>query len=148
LQDATLKAWEEYLHNAGSRMQARLDGQQPFLWTDESADRRLQVERGEIVVEPMAGAGTRSVPKGLIHDWIGAAFIPGATIDSLLCVIHDYDNYKDYYRPVVVDSKALASTSAGQEFSMVWRHKVLFVTAAIQTQYQGRDVVVAISNAY
>jgi hypothetical protein len=57
---------------------------------DESADRRLQVERGEIVVAPMAGAGTQSVPKGLIHDWIGAAFIPGATIDSLLCVIHDF----------------------------------------------------------
>jgi hypothetical protein len=25
---------------------------------------------------------------------------------------------------------------------MVWRHKVLFVTAAIQTQYQGHDVIV------
>ena len=67
-------------------------GSMPFLWTEESADRRLQVQRGEIVVEPMAGAGTRSVPKGLIHDWIGAAFKPGATIDTLLCIIHDYDN--------------------------------------------------------
>jgi hypothetical protein len=39
------------------------------------------------------------VPSELIHDWIGAAFIPNATIDEVLSVCRDYEHYKDFYRP-------------------------------------------------
>src|SRR5215471_5571623 len=78
LEAGTVDAWEAYLHDVDIRMQARLDGQQPFLWTDESADRTLRVRRGEVVVAPLVEGGIRSVPKGLIHHWIGAAFISGA----------------------------------------------------------------------
>jgi len=33
----------------------------------------------------------RSVPNGLVHDWVGAAFIPNATLEIVLSVVHDYD---------------------------------------------------------
>ncbi len=36
LQASTLKAWEDYIGSADLRMQARLNGQQPFLWVDEA----------------------------------------------------------------------------------------------------------------
>jgi hypothetical protein len=52
-----------------------------------------------------------------------------------------YDKYNDYYRPVVPNSKALMCTTGDQEFTMVWQRRVLFVTAAIQSPYQGHDVV-------
>src|SRR5215470_3118444 len=149
LQPATVEAWEAYLRKVEGRMQSRGEGQkEPFLWTDESGDRNLRVRRGEVVVAPMVSDGTRTVPKGLIHDWIGAAFLPGATIESLLSVLHDYDKYKDYYKPVVADSKMLASTATEQEFSMVWQHRVLFVNAAIQSRYQGHDVMVNAQRGY
>lgn len=149
LQRGTLEAWDSYLHNVDARAQQRVDRQkEPFLWTDESADRNSRVRRGEIVVAPMVGDGTRNVPDGLIHDWIGAAFLPGATIESLLSVLHDYDKYKDYYKPVVADSKMLGSTSTDQEFFMVWQHRVMFITAAIQTRYQGHEVTVDAQRGY
>jgi hypothetical protein len=148
LKPATLEAWEAYVHDADYRAGRRIDGKQPFLWTNESEDRKLRLRRGEIVVEPMSGDGTQSVPNGLIHDWIGAVFIPGATLDSLLSVMHDYDRYKSYYRPAVVDSKTLGCNSSDQQFSMIWKHRALFVTSVIQSRYQSHDVAVDARRGY
>lgn len=148
LQPATLKAWEEYIRGADARMQSRLEAGQPFLWMDESADRGASVRKGEIVVAPVVGKGSQEVPNGLIHDWIGAAFIPHATIESLLAVVHDYDRYQDLYKPVVIQSKALAASDTEQEFSMTWERHVLFVDAAIKGRYHAHDFVVDAHRGY
>jgi hypothetical protein len=84
--------------------------------------------------------GTQTVPSGLIHHWIGGVFVPGATIGSLSAVVRDYSKYKDIYKPVVVDSKVLGCTDDDQRFSMLWLHKVLFITAAIQSEYVAHDI--------
>jgi hypothetical protein len=81
-------------------LQGRIEGSNPFLWIDEMADRAGRVKHGEIIVAPVVGRGMQSVPNGLIHDWIGAVFIPNATIESLLNVPHDYGRYKDICKPV------------------------------------------------
>ena len=139
LQPDTLKAWDDYIRSADTRMQTRVDGQRPFLWTDEAPDRGARLQRGEILVAPVVERGTRTVAGGLIHDWLGAAFIPHATIEALLAVVHDYGRYKEFYRPVVADSKVLACTEMDQKFSMVWQHRVLLINAAMEGQYQARD---------
>jgi hypothetical protein len=141
LQAGTVKAWESYIRSADLRMHDRL-GAQPFLWTDQSADRAARVRRGEVVVEPVVGHGTQDVPNGLIHDWIGAIFLPHANLASLLDVVHDYGRYKDMYKPAVADSKVLACTATDQEFSMVWQRRVLFVSAAMEGRYRARDFAV------
>jgi hypothetical protein len=148
LQVETLKAWEEYIRDADLRMQAGLDAQKSFLWTDESPDRIRRVRSGETAVAPVVGHGTRNVPNGLIHDWIGGVFIPRATIESLLAVTHDYNRYKDFYKPVVADSKLLDCTATDQKFSMVWQRKVLFVNAAIEGEYHAHDVRVDARRGY
>jgi len=148
LEPDTLKAWEDYIRNADSRMQARLDGHQHFLWTDEAADRGVRLRHGEILVSPVTGRGTQSVAGGLIHDWLGAAFIPNATIEGLLTVVHDYGRYKEFYRPVVADSKVLACTETDQKFSMVWQHRVLLINAAMEGQYQARDFAIDAQRGY
>jgi len=148
LQHGTLEAWKEYVRSADLRMQERLDGGQPFLWVDESPARKMRVQRGEVVVAPFDGRGTHNVPDGLIHDWIGAVFIPGATIESLLRVVHDYDRYKDIYKPVVTDSKTLACSAGRQEFSMIWQRHVLFVNAAVQGKYEAHDVMLDSRRGY
>lgn len=84
--------------------------------------------------------GTQTVPSVLIHHWIGGVFVPGATIGSLSAVVRDYSKYKDIYKPVVVDSKVLGCTDDDQRFSMLWLHKVLFITAAIQSEYVAHDI--------
>jgi len=147
LQNETVTAWDEYIRNADQGMQARLKGATPFLWIDEFADRGQRVARGEIVVSPVISHGSRRVPNGLIHDWIGGIFIPGATIKSLSAVTHNYDKYKEFYKPIVVDSKSLACAEDVRQFSMVWRYK-MFITAAIKAEYKARDVKVDSRRGY
>lgn len=142
LQPNTLKAWDDYIESVNSGTQARLDGRQPFLWADEAPDRSLRLQHGKTLVAPVSGHGTQIVPNGLIHHWIGAVFIPNATLNSLVAVLRDYDRYKEIYKPVVADSKALACTDKDERFSMIWQHHVLFVNAAIEGQYQARSFAV------
>jgi hypothetical protein len=148
LEPDTLKAWEEYIRNADSRMQTRLDGHGRFLWTDEAPDRCGRLQRGEVLVSPVTGRGTQSVAGGLIHDWLGAVFIPNATLESLLAVVHDYGRYKEFYKPVVADSKVVACTETDQKFSMVWQHRVLLINAAIEGQYHARDFAIDARRGY
>jgi hypothetical protein len=140
LQSGTLLAWDAYLKEADFQMKARAAGRRTFLWMDESPARAARTRRGEVVIAPVAGHGTESVPHGLVHDWIGAIFIPGATVDALQAAVHDYDNYQRMYQPVVTSSRTLACTDNSQEFQMVWQSRVLFMTAAMQGRYQARDV--------
>ena len=142
LQPVTLRAWNEYLQEADSRLRERVDNRLPFLWMDESADRAERVRRGEVPIAPVVGHGTQGVPGGLIHDWIGDVFIPGATIGGLLAVVHDFDAYARLYRPVVASSRTLACGKTQQEFEMVWQRHILFVSAAMLGRYQANDVAV------
>ena len=140
LQPGTLAEWNVYLKEADLHMQDRVAGGRPFLWMDESPERAASVHRGEVAIGPGVGKGTESVLHGLVHDWIGTIFIPGATISDLWAVVHDYENYRRTYRPVVSSARTLACTDASQEFQMVWQRKVLFVSAAIEGRYQAHDV--------
>jgi hypothetical protein len=148
LRAGALKAWDDYVQSAELHIQARLDSQRPFLWTDEFPNRALQVLRGEIVVAPLVGHGTQNVPGGLIRAWIGAVFIPEATLESVLAIVHSYDRYKDFYKPVVVDSKLLACTATDQDFSMTGQRRVLFVNAAMEGQYRAHDFAVDARRGY
>lgn len=148
LQRATSDAWQEYVKRTGMRMQARLESGSPYLWMNETTERSQRVRRGEVLVAPLVGHGTEAVPGGLIHDWIGALFIPNASIADVLDVIHDYDRYKEVYKPVVTDSRLLAVGLAEQEFSMVWQRRVLFVNAALRGRYHARDVIVDRNRGY
>jgi hypothetical protein len=148
LQPETVQAWEAYLHEVRARVEQRAANNQTFLWMDESPDRAARVRSGEVVVAPVIPHGIENAPNGLIHDWIGAVFIPSATVETLSAVVHDYDDYKQMYRPVVTASRSLTCTEGDREFLMVWQHKALFVHAAIQGHYQAHDVTLDSRKGY
>ena len=148
LHPQTLQAWEQYVRGADQRMLARAAGATPFLWIDESERRAARVHAGEVAIEPAGAHATHPVPDGLIHDWIGAVYIPGATLDSLEQVVHSYGRYKEFYKPVVADSKTISTSESGQDFSMVWVRHVLFVNAAMTGCYHATDVMVDAHRGY
>jgi hypothetical protein len=147
LQPDTLMAWKAYLKAADVHMQERATSPH-FLWMDESPDREARVRSGEVIVAPLLVHGAESVPHGLVHDWIGAIFIPGATAESLLAVVDDYDGYQRTYHPVVTSSRSLGCTDSSQEFQMVWQRKILFVSAAMQGRYHAHDVMLDAHRGY
>jgi hypothetical protein len=57
---------------------------------------------GEIIAAPIGNSNPIAIPHGLIHHWIGAVFVPGATIEDLAAVLNDYDKYNEIYRPTLI----------------------------------------------
>lgn len=135
LKEETVKAWDAYIQTVNAHNQERLAAGHQFLWTDEMADRKRRVQGGEIVVAPMAPHNPVRVPSGLIHHWIGAAFISNIKLNDVLAVVRDYDRYKDYYHPAVIDSKRLCQNGSEDQFSMVLMNKAFLLKTALDSEY-------------
>jgi hypothetical protein len=136
LQPRTVKAWHEYVQAKNERMQQRLHPGAHFLWIDERPDRAEAVRGGEILVSPLGPHNPKKVPSGLIHDWIGVEFIPNATIAEILSVVRDYGDYKQFYRPTVIDSKTVQTKGIRDRFSMLLMNKALFLRTALDSEYE------------
>jgi hypothetical protein len=89
LQQETVKAWETYIRHVDANMHARAVGGAPFLWVDEAAGRAERLRKGEILVSAGGDNCPEKVAHGLIHHWVGAAFIPGASVNDVLAVVED-----------------------------------------------------------
>ncbi len=107
LKPPTLEAFDKYMQAAQARFDNSLHGG-AFLWVDASTDRKRAVSEGKILAEPSNQSGDIEIPDGLIHDWTGAVFVPGATLALTLRMMEDYDNHKNIYRPEVIDSRLLS----------------------------------------
>lgn len=140
LKPETITAWDAYLETANSDLQQRVRPGGSFLWTLENSERAAAVRKGEIVVAPAPGHNPAKVPGGLIHHWMGAMFLPGLKVDDVLRVTRDYEHFKDYYRPSVVDSKTIARGEALDQFSMRIMNKAFFLKTALDADYQATNV--------
>src|SRR5450755_3891980 len=109
LRPETVQAFNHYVairegemdREAASEKTGRSPGQQ-----------RLQeyaaLRRGEIAIHKVQSPDSANkfpVPGGLIHDWTGSVFVPGASISQTLALLQDYDHDDAYYRPEVLKSK-------------------------------------------
>lgn len=140
LKAETVAAWDNYVESVRASMQDRIRPGGSFLWAYEDPERLADVRAGEIVVGPASAENPRKVPGGLIHHWIGASFLPGAKLDDILSVTRDYDRYKEFYRPYVIDSKVLARNDTDDNFSMLVMNKALFLKMALDADYYATNV--------
>ena len=131
----TLEAFEAYIRRAEEEMEETLQGTAPSLWSQQQPDRAGKVARGQIVAQFWSGRGPIKVPSGLIHDWIGAAFVPDSTIQEIFAVIQGYDNHKNIYKPEVVDSKLIRRE--GNDFLIYLRLlKKKIITVVLDTDHE------------
>jgi len=140
LQQDTVKAWQEYIGSANVRMQARLRPEIPFLKVDEDQHWISNIQTGEILISHGGSQGLTRVPSGLIHDWFGAVFIPQTTLNNVLSVVRDYNRYKQFYQPTVVDSKTISIDGFKDRFSMVLVDKSLVGETAFAGDYRCLNV--------
>ena len=136
LKQETLNAWDDYLRTANLHMHRNLGTGDPFLWIEEKPGRSQRVRQGEILISPAREASLQKVHDGLIHDWIGAVFIPCVGINDVFAVVHDYNRYKDFYKPTVIESKLVSRTGEDYEFSLVELKSVLFEKIVLEGQFE------------
>jgi hypothetical protein len=134
LDNRTIAAWNDYIREARSEMMERIQAGGPFLWIDGIPNRRSEVRNGEVFVAPVGSNHPKRVASGLIHDWIGAAFLPNATLEDTLAVISDYSRYKELYQPIIADSKLLGWDGTEYKFSIIIVNRTLFSRTAFHSE--------------
>ncbi|MGB7865309.1 MAG: hypothetical protein WCF74_18115, partial [Candidatus Sulfotelmatobacter sp.] len=134
LKQQTLRSFSAYIRDAEAAMEQTL-GDGPFLWSDVNSERAQQVRGGQVVAQFWSGHGPVKVPNGLIHDWIGASFIPGTTLEDVLALVQDYDNHKNFYKPEVMASRLISHR--GNDFQIYLRLlKKKIVTVVLDTDHE------------
>jgi hypothetical protein len=140
LQPHTVAAFDRYVR--ATEAQTVPD---PFLRIDhlpdgERRERLAEVRRGELYIERLStrDAGKPiDVPDGLIHHWLGAAFVPGATLGQALDLLQDYERHADIYRPAVARSKLVSRE--GDVFRVDLRfYMKKVITVVVNTENEAR----------
>ena len=140
LQPRTAQAYDKYAEQATRDFVARAQ--------KAAATRRCD---GVIAARAGSGDGILNVPDGLIHHWLGMAFVQGATIKDVENVARDYPGYPKVYK-AVVSSRVLSQK--GDTYQVLIRLKegeaginaVLDVRSAVDYQAR-RGSITAVSKA-
>lgn len=135
LHGETALAFDAYVHAAEIEIDDSLHHPHSFLWPKTSLAKLERVHEGDVVAQLWAGDEPVAVPHGLIHDWIGAAFVPAATTANILSVVQDYDDHKNIYKPDVIDSKLISHH--GDDFKIYLRLlKKKIITLVLDTEHE------------
>jgi hypothetical protein len=142
LKSATVEAFDRYVRLTDARNDAELkEGTRP-LWIDilpqsAQAEAYAALKRGEVKMQKLETRENGTAiqpPAGLIHHWVGAIFIPNATLQDVLSVLQDYNRHSEYYAPDVERSK-LESRDGDhfRAFLRFRRHKI--ITVVLDTEH-------------
>ncbi len=138
LKKKTVDAFDRYARLTHARNEAEISGSGAFFWVDALPEPRRsayleQMRRGHAVLErkrTLEGGKELPVPDGIIHHWIGAAFLPGVSLMQAAEVTLDYDNHFRTYAPDVARSRLISRK--GTDFQMYLRFikkKIITVVA-------------------
>ncbi len=136
LKPETVQAWQEYIAAAEARNQEHLLPGSPFLSIDAEPEQAAKLRQGEVLASPAAPNVPVKAQGGLIHDWVGAIFIPNASVRDVFRVTRDYVHYNAVYHPNVVTAKPLETDDCEDRFSMVVMNKSFFAKSALDSDYQ------------
>lgn len=129
----TLAAFDGYVRERETAIERRIAAG-PFLWAEERQERFRQLRQTGVLVETLTGNGPQAIENGLIHDWLGMVFLPGATLDRVLALVQNYDDHKNAYAPEVIESKLVRRT--GDFFQVRLRlRKHKLITIVLNTDY-------------
>lgn len=159
LKPKTRAGFDHYVQVANARIQSELAAAAkgaPFLDFEleppaQQQAIKAQLAKGEAVIEKVVekenGKNIDDIPDGLIHDWRGTVFIPGADLKSTIALISDYNNNKNVYKPEVVDSKLLSEkvidpkTTEFHAYLRFYKKKIMAVT--LNTEHEALYTVLS-----
>lgn len=136
LEPATNQAYDHYVAVTQQQVTHELANLDQYLWIDQlpSAQRAADLEtlkNGGLVIdrtETEENGKPITAPNGLIHHWVGAIFVPGATLDQTLAFMQDYDHKVDYFKPDVVISKILSHSGGDYKVHLRFYTKKVLTT--------------------
>jgi hypothetical protein len=140
LRDATLRGYRDYVAKVEARNAEGLRNG-AFLWIDELPEPEKtqayeKLKQGGVEMRRLGmndGEGAAKIPGGLIHDWEGMIFIPGAKLTQVDGVLQDYNNHSVYYAPDV--ERARIESHEDDHFRVFMRfRRTKIVTVVLNTE--------------
>lgn len=160
LEPQTQIAFHRYAQLTEAQMDSADARGEPFLWINRQAPQQraaiyAELRAGNAVIERLdtfeEDGKPVKVPGGLIHQWIGTVFIPGATLAETLDFEKDYDHQAENFQPHVLRSRILRHSGADYEVLLRFREKKV-ITVVLDTvhevHYAPRDATHALSRSY
>jgi hypothetical protein len=140
LRDATLHGYRDYVAKVEARNAEGLR-KGAFLWIDELPEAEKtqayeKLKQGGVEMRRLGmndGEGVAKIPGGMIHDWEGMVFIPGAKLDQVVSVLQDYNKHSVYYAPDVESAKIESREGDHFRVYMRFRRKKI-VTVVLNTE--------------
>jgi hypothetical protein len=140
LKPETVRAYDHYVQLIEKRMK---DDQEKgnFLYIDHLPEETrtqiyAQLRRGDPYINQLdilEDGKPFPVPSGLIHNWIGITFIPGATYATTIKVLLDFNKQAEIYKPDIQKSKLLETDGNKSK---------------VYLQYLKKSLVTVVLNAY
>ena len=143
LKTRTVQAFERYQKLTEARNEAELSHGTHLLWIDnlaegQRAEAYAALKRGEVKLQKLETRDNGALipcPGGLIHHWVGVAFIPGAKLEDVLGTLEDYDRHSVYYTPDVERSRV--ESRNGDHFRVFLRfHRHKVITVVLNTEHE------------
>jgi hypothetical protein len=145
LKQKTTDAFNRYVTMTEERMAGELKSGGAFLYPDRPARKRSEemrdayarLKRGEILVERQEtklDGKEVDVPDGMVHHWVGLAYISGANLAQTLAVVQDYNHRAELYKPEVIASHVISHQ--GDDYKIFMRlYQRRFTTVVFNTEY-------------
>ena len=95
----TLEAWTKYIDLTEKQLEDRLKKSPGALQFNFSDLKSGKVKVMQLTTKDSSGEEIQ-IPDGMVHHWVGAAFIPGVTLDKLIPWLQNYAQYQDYFTDV------------------------------------------------
>jgi hypothetical protein len=145
LKQKTTNAFDKYVAATEARLAGELRPGGRFLYpegpapahAEEMHDAFKRLKQGEILIvrqETRLNGKELDVPDGMVHHWIGIAFIPAARMAQVLDVAKDYDRRAELFKPDVIAAHTIFHQ--GDEYRIFMRlFQRRFTTVAFNTEY-------------
>jgi hypothetical protein len=139
LQPETAAAFDHYIQLTEAELSQRMHPGN-FLYMDKHPRDKSALWLGQPQVLPhktLDKGQEIEIPLGLVQDWIGAMFLPGVTLDKVRAVLQDYPNYKNYFKPEVIESRL--DKKEGDQYKIFLRlSKTQVLNVVLNTSYTVR----------
>lgn len=135
LKPETVREFGVYMADADRQMKARETGGQPFLWSAAESGRWKRLLAEGVLVAPTRESPAHEIERGLVHDWTGAVWIPGAKAEHALKILRDVNSHPRIYAPETLAARRI-SGSENEFRSSLRTLKKKVITAVLDYEFQ------------
>jgi len=118
LSPETVAEFEQYSADVEGKLRERWQGKKNLFYIEDDKQNEQRVLDGEVFIKQMNDGKPVEIKDGLIHDWLGAIYMPGTTVSRAIDILEDFDAHKHIY-PAVSQSHTVKRE--GHEVKGNWR---------------------------